>query len=601
MLRPSKDRLDYSKLLSPPPGYETAFAVGTTYSLDLDALIGASISLALSESIDSVSKDEPIYLLTAINKIAEKILIFNEAGQIKSPNKSNKLHMFLEEMVSEILIENQGSFHPKFWLIKYENNSGNNIYRSIILSRNLTFDRSWDVAVSIEGQIEKDDPGNEIHEKSKPLSDFLKALVDLPKRNDLDNAKKEQVLALAEEILKVEFKLDQKEFRDYSFEPLGIPGYPIEHTNLFTTYNELFMITPFLSAGIIEKFNSLALTNKNFNTLITRKSELYKLDQEKTSKFNVYTLKDTIVDGENLISEYDKNEELTAIQSQDIHAKVYLKTKKSNSELFLGSLNASHNASYRNIEFMFKLYGKREYINVEKLQEDLFGKEETENPFELVEIILRKKPEESVSDNLEKLIKEICRIKSVAKIIEAEDRYSLEINFKNLESSKGISICPLLLDKEKKQNLSERILFENLKIDKLSEFYIVSASSGDHSVERVIKIKTENMPQARISTVVNNIIKDKNGFVEYLSFILGDDYLFSMIENSQASGNGLWSSSGEIIPAIYEKMLKAAVHSKNKLKEIKGLIDLITDKNLIPDNFEELYRVFEKAIDNNEK
>ena len=53
MLKPASDRLDYSKMMAPPFGYETVFAVGTTYSLDLDALIGISIALGLSESIEA--------------------------------------------------------------------------------------------------------------------------------------------------------------------------------------------------------------------------------------------------------------------------------------------------------------------------------------------------------------------------------------------------------------------------------------------------------------------------------------------------------------------------------------------------------------------
>ncbi|MBO5884988.1 MAG: hypothetical protein J6Q51_04250, partial [Clostridia bacterium] len=44
------------------------------------------------------------------------------------------------------------SFHPKFWLIKYVNNEGEALYRVVVLSRNLTFDRSWDVSFCMEGR-----------------------------------------------------------------------------------------------------------------------------------------------------------------------------------------------------------------------------------------------------------------------------------------------------------------------------------------------------------------------------------------------------------------------------------------------------------------
>lgn len=44
MLNPNNNRLDYGDILSPPNNYQLDFAIGTTYSLDLDALVGAAIS-----------------------------------------------------------------------------------------------------------------------------------------------------------------------------------------------------------------------------------------------------------------------------------------------------------------------------------------------------------------------------------------------------------------------------------------------------------------------------------------------------------------------------------------------------------------------------
>ncbi len=38
MLDMRKDRLNYGRLLECPPGYRLSFALGTTYSLDLEAL-----------------------------------------------------------------------------------------------------------------------------------------------------------------------------------------------------------------------------------------------------------------------------------------------------------------------------------------------------------------------------------------------------------------------------------------------------------------------------------------------------------------------------------------------------------------------------------
>ena len=50
--------------------------------------------------------------------------------------------------------------------------------------------------------------------------------------------------------------------------------------------------------------------------------------------------------------------------------------KNADTEVYLGSLNASHNAVYGNIEFMILLKSKNRYNNLEKLKKDIFGVDE---------------------------------------------------------------------------------------------------------------------------------------------------------------------------------------------------------------------------------
>jgi len=593
MLKPASDRLDYSKMMAPPFGYETVFAVGTTYSLDLDALTGISIALGLSESIDSGLKDNPIYLLEALNKTADKVLVFCEGGQIKVPANAHALHILLEKMVFEIVLKNKKSFHPKFWLVKYENADGEALYRCLVLSRNLTFDRSWDVAVCLEGKVKIDARLKAGYEKSRPLSDFLQSLLKLAKKNSISPGKKSNLLSLAEEILHVKFEIKDNQFSDYCFYPVGIDGYEIENTGLFNTYHELFAISPFLSDNTIKSFNELALTNPNKNTIITRKSELAKLKPSSVTNFDIYVMKDLIVDGEEAFSDGD-NDTTEEKQKQDIHAKVYLKTKYSDSELFLGSLNASYNACYGNVEFLLKLCGKRRYLNVEQLKKDVFGENDKDNPFEKTEIKAFDELEKTEADKLQKMIKEICRLRSYAKALECDDKYSLEVTFEKLPEISNVYISPLLSKKE--QEISDKVVFAELSMLELSEFFVIKAVSGEETVKRVIKIKTDNIPVARESAVVNSVIKDKNGFIQYITFLLGDDFLLSMLENNRLASNGFVFGNGEPIPALYEKMLKAAAHSPQKFDEIERLMELISDSSIIPEGFKELYRVFQKAV-----
>jgi len=589
MFKPTSDRLDYSQILAPPAGYETVFAVGTTYSLDLDALIGACIALGLSESTDSALKDNPLYLLEALRKTSDKLIIFCEAGQIKAPGISNKLHLLLEKMVVEIVMKKTKSFHPKLWLVKYENAVKDTLYRCVVLSRNLTFDRSWDVSVCIEGK-----PFSEANsDKTKPLSDFLIALTKLVNRQVIDKIKKKSLLSLGTELLNAEFRLESKIFTDFSFCPVGISGYGKAQSWLFKSYNEMLIISPFLSSNIVSEFNALALTSQQPNTLITRKTELAKIKPEAVSKFNLFVMKDMVIDGEESLSECNND----AKQSQDIHAKLYLKTKYSDSELFMGSLNATHSAFNGNIEFMFKLVGKRRNLNVEAFKQDLFGTDDRNNPFEQVELKSDAELPSPDTENLDVMLKAICRLKRSAKVLEAGDQYSVELSFTGYHQSDNVFISPLMKPGTE-QNLAAAIRFDNLDLLQLSEFYIIRVTGIETSIRRVIKINTENMPDNRESMIANSIIRNKRDFIQYITFILGDNYLITMLENANQVRSFKFDHQ-EPVPALYEKMLKTAAHSPGKLDEIKQILELITDDSKIPDGFKELYDLFMRVVKKN--
>ena len=91
MFNPNNDRLDFGQILAPPADYDLDFAVGTTYSLDLDALVGASLAMGLSEETDSELLKNPVCLLEALRGTGDKVALFCEGGQIHVPNKVTPL------------------------------------------------------------------------------------------------------------------------------------------------------------------------------------------------------------------------------------------------------------------------------------------------------------------------------------------------------------------------------------------------------------------------------------------------------------------------------------------------------------------------------
>lgn len=275
MFEPQKDRVDYGKLLTPTEGFELDFAVGTTYSLDFDAFIGACMSLGLSEDTESALLNDPIFMLDVLHKTSNKIALFCEGGQIHSPNKITPLYALLENSVQQVLIKGNGktypSFHPKFWLILYKNKRGEKQYRFIVLSRNLTFDRSWDVVVFFDGL-----KGEELITKNQPVKDFLDFLKGyLPKTPD-GKHKSKRMQELISELDFVEFKTKDKAFEEFDFIPLGIGDYSIRNYPLFgkEQYYELLVMSPFLSKSTVKELNDRWKKSTIKPALFTRRQSL---------------------------------------------------------------------------------------------------------------------------------------------------------------------------------------------------------------------------------------------------------------------------------------------------------------------------------------
>lgn len=617
----NSDRLNYGKILTPPVGYVLEKAIGTTYSLDLETLIAVAIPLGLLEDTDSLLAKNSISLLNAFEKVSDKILVFCEAGQISVPKKQNPLNILVDKMVIPVTLpeikkqKRYPAFHPKTWVIQYRNPSGERFYRFIVLSRNLTFDRSWDISLVLNSSE------NGSSEKTQPVVDFLEFLNQQIKRNMSDYSRKRSVLRnMMEELKDVSFSVEDNHFENFTIMPLGIgdKSYDMNSDSLIWrgpkqsvysgeyTFHELVAFTPFLSASVIKHWNN---SDRNMpsgtkRTLITRKAALAGLSEEDISNFRIFALKDTIVTGEEEVSKEGEDR-----KEQDIHAKIYLRVKHSNTSLYLGSMNASDSAigfantgDYKissNIEMMVRLDTKKGYLSGESFLRELFCGDDVnnkDNPFE--QVTLEDVSEESaIKDDtkLEKLLKDICRIRFEASLSESGESYTLTVKTTESIPSGDIRIVPLRI--ENTVSLSNEMVFENLNLLDLCEFFTITIFNDDKTehISRVIMIPITGIPAERENAVVNSVVKDKKRFVEYVSFILGDDYVMSILEDKELKESGYFGNDYERLPALYEKMLRVSAEDPSRLSEVGRLLNIITDESIVPEEFRQLYDTFKKT------
>ncbi len=602
MFKPTsaKDRLNYGEVLMPPPGYKLEHAIGTTYSLDLETLTAVSITLGLVTDTDSELINNPISLLSALQKVSDKIVVFCESGQTKLPQKANPFCLMLEKMVVPVsmpfdrIINRYPAFHPKTWLLEFSNTDGKKKYRVVIMSRNMTFDHSWDVAYFMDGEPAEEDAG------IQPLIDFLRFLRKQLNKKFSHHLQQDNILAyMINAVSTVRFSPDAA-FSEFMILPLGIGanGYDMSSDPLLTdNFHELVIMSPFLTGSVIGELNdgkkSLTGTKR---TLITRRTELPKIQGEKASNFDIYVMRDKVFDVETSISDGEENHQ-EETSKQDIHAKVYIRRKNNAVDLYLGSMNASYAAIHSNVEMMIRLRTKGSILNGEIFLDDIMGAErDGRNPFEKVVPGDDSESEEtSVQNRVEQVIKKVCHIRMTAEVEKYSEAYNIKLSAGTKNRIEGVTIRPLRSDKE--CGLESMMVFQGMQLLQLSEFYVVSATIEDYRIERVIMVPTSGIPETRDEEIIRDVITSRKQFLDYVAFILGDDYIQSYLENQKTSGvYGEWgTTAGQ--SAVYEKMLRTAVTDPDRIKEIQYITRAVNEEGIIPEEFREMYHVFCDTLD----
>lgn len=593
----SSERVNYSSIMVPPSGYILEKAIGTTYSLDFETLTAIAISAGLRDEADSKILDNPVILLNAIKRVSDRILIFCEDGQIKIPHKQTPLLILLEKMINPVrLAKVEGrkgypSFHPKTWTISFVNNAGDRIYRFGVLSRNLAFSRDWDVAFYLDG---KENDSN--LDKTKPIIDFIEYLKGQISKDGKDSSRKKDFIDdLIIKLNEVSFELDSKEFKDFQVLPIGIGAKAVDmkKDTLFNeSFHEVVIMSPFISNSTINTFNraNRILTDCR-RALFTRKSELEKLMKESVAGFKIYTLKDQVVNGETILSDDDDVK-----LNQDIHAKIFMLRKDSNVSLYLGSMNATHSAINSNVELDIRLFTRKTKLDYERLTSDFFcgPEDDSGNPFELSQITESKSTSETVEDLLEQQLKDLCRCSKRAFISEVDGSYQMRIEWENIYPEYDAYISPLCVNNEKK--LENEVTYAGLSLVQLTEFLKIKVVIGDAKLERVIMIEVINMPSSRETEVVNNIIETKRQFIEYVAYILDDEYLLTLFQKQQMDKSGIFNQAPDLLPALYEKMLKTSLESPDKMSELDYIVRMIKKNDVIPTEFLETYDAFKQVL-----
>ena len=597
MLNPDNRTL-YLDALKPPAGYELDYAAAASYSLNLTTLI--MLPLALSKyrhDFDQKEKIDKIQLLEALENNYDKMDVFCQKGQIAIPKNVNILYSFLEDTVIETQIkEGTKTFHPKIWILRFVNDDSEYTYRLLVSSRNITFDKSWDTLLVLEGEKSEEKAGN------KELQKFLTSLAESA-AGKIDQNRIDKLKELAAELNKVHFEVPAG-FDDYlDFRSLGVKA---ENNWPFKmNYDRVLVISPFLSPKVLNRFQG------SNNILISRKIEIDKLYSQIKNKFSKIFLIDDLLELD-LNSDNDSIDPELNLRS-GLHAKIYLLEDQSSNQLYLytGSANATNAAFNGNLECLVGLRKSNSEITLEDLIKSpetdqikfssilspYIPGSESEDSGEQTEAELRQLKREFLKLNLYLEIEE--------KKIKGERLYNLSLKCSDREAEilkkddLEINCWPVTLKKEKNSKrlselLGDQILFSALTIDSLTSFIAFEIKiNNQESTAFVLNLDFAEEPQKRKERILTAIISDQNKFIKFLYLLLQDkDQFFLTGQNSLFKSNKSSRSQNNYLGLpLMEDLLQSLTDNVGAIDRIERIVREIeaSDQKRIPEEFYDLW------------
>lgn len=604
MLTPEQNRLDYGEQLIAPEGYELSRAIATTYSLDLNTLLTVPIAMCFGLTLEGSVEHMRIALLEALATLDDKLTVFYQQGNIKVPGKYNSLFGLLEKSLKPV-VPNAGksnsafsSFHPKLWLLRFESSdlTKNVKYRLIVLSRNLTFDRSWDLCAVINGESRgRRKPAN------KSLIDFFNELYSSSTKESF----KDEIDL--EELVRVRWELPSN-IKELGFLStiFGDNNQRQSPIRINSSNHAMLAVSPFIRGGskvdALDWLRTFAPDGQRY--LFSRKEELDMAGEEALIDWQCYALNEHLVDAE----ENEEMEQSSFVENDlNLHAKLLIIDESdSSSSWHLGSANTTQaaigDASHppRNSEFMLHLTGSKEHIGVNSMFEQWVNDYGTglfvEHEFSKLDV-----NEDESSDRALRLL-EFGLIEANWKLTvdsSSNDEYQLTLHEEKIDLPDGFEIRVSTLSVYQPRKLAGEVVWENLKPSQISALLHFDILENDNVISQLVSKAeiTFNCDLDRNKAITNDLLENGAQFMSYISMLLQIDPSKQDLMNS--SGRQLGQGDDSVFfskdSVIYEKLMRAAALRPELLERIDRLQAQV-DEKIIPDEFKMLWNVFSSFV-----
>jgi hypothetical protein len=602
-----EERVLYGESLAPPSGFVFDAAVATTYSLDFETALAAPVSLALfaAENRDEILA-QPLALLEGAERIAGRLAVYCDAGHIQAQVKpQSRLCSLLERMIIEVAAPQGGAFHPKIWVLRFRPQAGGgpSKIRLLVLSRNLTRDRSWDISLRLDGEVTR-----RVVAGNKPIVDLLKRLPKLGVHPAAE-ASRTLTLDVATDLNRAQWELPER----YDELSLAVNGIG---TDVWSppACARMGIISPFCDDATLTR---LAGLSREKPVLVGRSDELAACAPETLDRYARVSVLDEMAASED-------GEEAEPESLQGLHAKAFIQEIGWNTTVTVGSGNATQAALanrmvVNNVEVFASLTGKTSKVGS---VEDILGAQgfgRLLRPFEASEAAALSAEARAAERRLEEARRVLCKASLSLRCERAPAEGEVEAGWRVwLSCAKPVVLA----------NLAEAYAWPITRGDGHRRDVLAALASGDTidlgvmpmaDLTRFVAFQfadtgsdarllfslglpMEGVPAERHAAIFRSIITNRDAFFRYLRLLLselGDPFAAALAAQS-GGAEGAWGRGGGDDVPLLEDMVRALCSGDGRLSAVERLISRLSAEGVetdpVPAEFRALWDAFRTAM-----
>lgn len=588
------------ELLRPPSRSRLDFAVVLSYTLNLEALLALPLAVVSHQEagIDELLQD-PIRLLQSLREVGDRIHVFVDEAGVHVPQRRHPVFVALEDSVHLVRAPKGGVFHPKLWVARFVKSEGISSIRVAILSRNLTFDRSLDLALVSEAV-----PGKETIFGSEPIRDLLEELGSM---SSLPVSKKmsTQLNELGDQISRCAFLPPEGFHREpIEFQPIGISDYRSWNPKI-TNGKRVLAVAPFVNGSALDTIQGLG---PNHSRLISLPNELDSIDAVCLNKWSAVNVLDDDLNNSDEDMDDDESEEKHSSTLAGLHAKfVVVEHPRNQVAWTLGSANltaAAHKG--QNVELIAHMTGRANHVGIDQVWKEI---ERFCQDYKRTQEASEVSEEERDAQNLLNQAKRSFLDSQTLRVICKPERagklwvWTLEGDF-TLDTRVQIDAWPISVNKDQCKELLSPVSWKSMPEERLISFVAFRLSVkglSDLDESFVLNLPISGVSKERVDKVLSSVIDSTEKLLLFLRLLLGenhDDWLVPAADGTQR--HDVFDHVGFAMETLLEDLLRIAARQPKRLEPFQKLISNLKKtpegRALIPKKLEDLWKAVEQAI-----